>query len=351
MNIQDIKLVITGYGRHGKDTACQYLSDKYGLVFNSSSWFCAENVVFPIMKDEQGYRTPLECFEDRHAHRQRWYEIISEHNIPDKTRLAKGIFSANNIYCGLRSLEEFACAADEEVFDFSVWIDAGNRLPPEPKTSITITKEDCDFVIDNSGTLEEMYEQLDALISKVYLYSFYKKLKKVFRASCVKRWHTHPKVRDVDVVVGHSGRIAAYALALLGINYLSKYFLADVITHDLGEYFSGDFANPFKERISQEMFIEMEEAEIDGKKKLGLMPNHYVANEREIRLRKILDKLDATIFLEETGSEENPLIQKYRRRNQMLELLELIDNFKVIDREILNLIKKYIDKDISRNYK
>jgi hypothetical protein len=52
-----MKLLVVGYGRHGKDTVCDILDQKYGLTFSSSSWFCAERFIFDALKEEHGYTT------------------------------------------------------------------------------------------------------------------------------------------------------------------------------------------------------------------------------------------------------------------------------------------------------
>ena len=43
------KLIIIGHGRHGKDTVCEILRDKYNFKFISSSQYCSEKVIFPIL--------------------------------------------------------------------------------------------------------------------------------------------------------------------------------------------------------------------------------------------------------------------------------------------------------------
>jgi len=41
-----LKLLIIGHGRHGKDTVCEILRDKYNLqVFESSSRFCSKRFI------------------------------------------------------------------------------------------------------------------------------------------------------------------------------------------------------------------------------------------------------------------------------------------------------------------
>ena len=71
------KLLVIGHGRHGKDTVCEYLNEKYGFDFKSSSKFCSERFIFDMLKDQHGYANEEECYADRHNHRAEWYNAIS----------------------------------------------------------------------------------------------------------------------------------------------------------------------------------------------------------------------------------------------------------------------------------
>ena len=63
------KLLIIGHGRHGKDTVCEILKESYGFNFRSSSDFCAEKLVYPLLKDLYNYNSYQEAYADRHNHR------------------------------------------------------------------------------------------------------------------------------------------------------------------------------------------------------------------------------------------------------------------------------------------
>lgn len=152
-----MKLLVTGYARHGKDTVCNILSENFGLSFVSSSYFVAERAVRPYL-EERGiiYRTLEECYADRVNHRAHWYDAITDYNTPDLARLGRELFAERDIYCGLRSFDEFSAQRAEGIFDFSIWVDAIHREPPEHWSSITIRREDCDFVLDNNRGLEDL---------------------------------------------------------------------------------------------------------------------------------------------------------------------------------------------------
>ena len=82
--------------------------------------------------------------------------------MPDRTRLARKIYADAPIYCGIRNGLEFIAVRDAGLFDLSIWIDASDRLPPEPSTSCTVTRDMCDIVIDNNGSLEQFRNMIGA---------------------------------------------------------------------------------------------------------------------------------------------------------------------------------------------
>lgn len=144
------KLMLLGYGRHGKDSVAEILTH-YGFTYMSSSWAAAENVVFPVLGPKYGYETVEDCFEDRHNHRREWFDLITEFNTPDKARLPRIIYSQVDIYVGIRNRDEFLAAREEGLFDYAIWVDASKRLPVESTESCTVTPDDADIVIDNNG--------------------------------------------------------------------------------------------------------------------------------------------------------------------------------------------------------
>lgn len=194
------RVLVLGYGRHGKDTVSEMLNRLYGFSFTSSSQFCADEVVYPLFADEDRRipfiartrnRLPLEqvdalqdtleayhyldsvdCFKRRHesqALRTLWYEAIRDYNLVDQAALAKGIFASNSIYCGLRSSTEFHAAKNEACFDISIWVDASERLAlmdQEDRSSITVEQWMADYTIDNNGTPEQLERNVKALFAR-----------------------------------------------------------------------------------------------------------------------------------------------------------------------------------------
>jgi hypothetical protein len=50
------------------------------------------------------------------------------------------------------------------VFDYAIWVDRSDHLPPESKDSMSLEQWMADFTIDNNGTLEELEFNLDRLM-------------------------------------------------------------------------------------------------------------------------------------------------------------------------------------------
>lgn len=153
------RLMVTGMAEHGKDTVCEMLA----IPYQSSSRMALEIFLFDLLRDRYGYQSAEECYLDRGRLRDVWHQEIKAFNTPDKARLSREILRRGPIYCGIRCREEFAEARKEGLFDLAVWVDASERLPPEPSTSMSLKRSDCDIVIDNNGTLKQLAERVARL--------------------------------------------------------------------------------------------------------------------------------------------------------------------------------------------
>jgi hypothetical protein len=157
-----MKLLILGHARHGKDTAAEYLRDRHGISFHSSSLFLAATVIRPALAGRGMFYDSLEdCYADRVNHRALWRKLIEGYNRDDPARLAKAILAVADCYVGMRMHREFW--ASRALFDAILWIDASARgIPPEGADSMDITFDPAWMVrIDNGGTVEQLGAQLD----------------------------------------------------------------------------------------------------------------------------------------------------------------------------------------------
>jgi len=154
-----MKLMICGYARHGKDT----VADMMGLDYQSSSEVALDEVIWPKLSDQ--YSTKEECFDDRLNRREEWYDMISEFNREDKARLGRIILFNNDVYVGIRSDTEFHALREQGLFDYSIWVDASKRLPPESWDSNKMEPWMCDYVVDNNQGLDELANEVSKLIT------------------------------------------------------------------------------------------------------------------------------------------------------------------------------------------
>lgn len=160
------KLLILGYGRHGKDTVAEMLQAKHGYRFVSSSEFVGREVIW----DDWGkhfYGSFDEMFEDRYQWRELWMRMISDFNTPDKTRTSRTMLERGyDLYVGLRRLDELHASRD--LFDYVVWVDRSEHLPPETGSmDITERSAQWDYKIDNNGTLEDLERNVDSFVRSI----------------------------------------------------------------------------------------------------------------------------------------------------------------------------------------
>ena len=148
-----LKLMVCGMGGHGKDTFCEFLD----MPFISSSLMALDLCIWPRW-GEAVYQSRQECFDARRNPSERvvWHDLIALYNTDDKSRLGKQIFSEYDIYCGNRCDREFNDMKRKGVFNYSVWVEATDRLPPESRESCKVTPAMCDEVITNNGSEEEL---------------------------------------------------------------------------------------------------------------------------------------------------------------------------------------------------
>lgn len=158
-----MRLLIIGHGRHGKDSVGDILRDQYGLRSVSSSEFAAQKAVYPLVADL--YPDWRAAYADRANHRDLWYHAIKAYNLRPGLMLAEQILGKNDIYTGMRARSEFE--RSEYLFDLVVWVDALDRLPPEPCGSMELTADDAGWTIDNNGPADALPGEVAKLIARI----------------------------------------------------------------------------------------------------------------------------------------------------------------------------------------
>ena len=163
-----MKLSIIGYSRHGKDTVAELLREHYKMKFESSSLFCAERVMLPAFaRTGKTYESVAECFDDRFNHRAFWHEEIAKYCTPLE-RLGREIWAKNDIYVGTRSYREFMACKNANLFNYSIWVDRSLHLQPKSRESNTMEPWMADFILDNNGSLSDLFRNLNVLMCTLY---------------------------------------------------------------------------------------------------------------------------------------------------------------------------------------
>lgn len=159
-----MKLIVTGYGEHGKTEVAQILSERYGLICQGSSEMANRLFIFDTLKPTLGYESAEECYLDRRNRRSLWYRMIKAYNSPDRARLAKRLFESADVYVGIRDAEELAAVRNIGLVDSVVWVDASTRLPTESASSCRVGPQDADFILDNNGSLDALSKNIDSMM-------------------------------------------------------------------------------------------------------------------------------------------------------------------------------------------
>lgn len=160
MFIKRPRILIVGHGRHGKTTAAQIIEKHFGLTHEDSSMAAARIFIYDKLKDKYGYSSFEECYNDRSNHRSEWYDLIRAFNKKDNTKLAREIMKSNDVYCGMRSIDELRDCRKKGVFDFVIGVVRPDEKK-EPSSSFdSEVMRATNMTIFNSGDMERFEESI-----------------------------------------------------------------------------------------------------------------------------------------------------------------------------------------------
>lgn len=149
------KIAILGYGRAGKDEAGAWLGRNTPLIYTGST----SQVLCPLIAIELGI-SEEEAWNTRHANREYWFEFGNNYRKGDPAKIARKCLLASDMVIGLRDKEELQACKDARLFDLIIWI---HRLGTPVDPTVTFSRNDCDLIIDNVGTLKEYHQKLHKL--------------------------------------------------------------------------------------------------------------------------------------------------------------------------------------------
>lgn len=108
--------------------------------------------LLPFMAEELGLSLE-EAWATRHQHRMAWYRKGRELREVDPLTLLRLSMAENDLVVGCRDFEEIDAARDAGLLDLVIWVDPGDRVPPDPTLKYGI--ERADIVIPNQWGSEE----------------------------------------------------------------------------------------------------------------------------------------------------------------------------------------------------
>lgn len=156
-----MRLGIVGYSECGKDLICDTLRDKHGLRFTGGTSWHALRIVWDSW-GKHHYETAHQCYNDRRNHKDMWHTIIVAYNHGDPCRLYRRIMEESDILQGVRDDRELAGIKEAGLVDAWVWVHRD-----VPKDTTKFSAEDCDYVLDNTGTIDDLIKNVNRLVESI----------------------------------------------------------------------------------------------------------------------------------------------------------------------------------------
>lgn len=143
-----MKISISGFGEHGKDTLALMFKQVSILNYTKSTSAYVKTEMFEFMKNRGAlYKDEEECYNDRSNHRVLWAEYIDEFNKDDPAALYKRCLAEQDILTGVRRKREFDAVMKLNVIDLAIWVDRPSWHKND--TTQEYRAEDCDISIIN----------------------------------------------------------------------------------------------------------------------------------------------------------------------------------------------------------
>lgn len=155
-----IVLAISGPGKCGKDTVCDWLAENTNLKYSgSTSWYAVDEVRERLKAIGIEYASQRECYDDRENHRQIWADVIDEINSVNKTTLYRRCLVDQQILNGIRDSDELMACRNDGLVDLVIWVDRDTPNDPTMKYG----PELCDVILPNRWDHEALYRRLKRL--------------------------------------------------------------------------------------------------------------------------------------------------------------------------------------------
>lgn len=155
-------IALVGMGRAGKDTAAEIIA--YSEYTDIPAPKSASLIVLPLIAHMVGL-PDYHVYDNRHANRAFWIAACHAIREGDVTRIVRYCLSQCPLVIGIRGKEEFRQVVETNMVDLTVWI-GNKRVSVDP--TVEFSRDDCDIVIDNNGTLEEFTKRVEKFAKLVF---------------------------------------------------------------------------------------------------------------------------------------------------------------------------------------
>lgn len=156
------KILLTGPGGHGKDTAT-YPFRVAGYRAASSSAVMLDHAIWEQWAKFH-YETKEHAFQDRRNNRFIWKGLIRQYNHPDPTRLARTVLAENDVYVGMRDRDEFEACRAAGLFDYVVYLYDPRKKDPG---DCGVLKSDAHRIILNDGSIADCLNRANRVIRSI----------------------------------------------------------------------------------------------------------------------------------------------------------------------------------------
>jgi hypothetical protein len=148
-------IVFCGHGRCGKDTATTFFKANYPAAGNAKN---VSQAVLPFMV--AALKAPVDqLIAERHQHREFWFNFCNALREDNPALLVELTTADCFVYGGIRAAIELEAARKAGLADLVVWIE--REVLPDP--TLEYSKDDCDVIIENNGSLSDFYRRLRKL--------------------------------------------------------------------------------------------------------------------------------------------------------------------------------------------
>lgn len=159
---EEVKLMLVGHGRAGKDEAGEWFARNTSLTFaGTTSKYLAKYVAAELGVTED------ECYATRHDNREKWWRIGKKVREQDPGCLIRESLAHGDVIGGVRDLVEVIYARESRCVDLIIWI-ARNSVSVDP--TVEFDSSHCDMIIENHWGLEEYHNRLKRLATALGIY-------------------------------------------------------------------------------------------------------------------------------------------------------------------------------------